>query len=343
MKTQTVLRFAAAHLHHPHIFDMCHHLVDASAELVSVYDEDAARIEAFLRQFPSATVTSSDDDVLGDPTIDLVASAHVPSSRGAFGCRVQAAGKHYFSDKAPFTTLQQIEKARLSVARTRRRWFVCYGERVQSEAAVLTEQLVAQGRIGRIVQIVGLAPHRLRPSSRPPWFFEREKYGGIICDLGSHHVEQFLSLTSAHAAEVLQSTVANYANPSYPELEDFGDFTLLTDDGVAGHFRVDWLTPDGLSTWGDGRTFVLGTEGFIELRKYVDVARSSAVENIYLVDREGEHYINAKGKTGLPYFAALIQDVLTGSNEAMDQDHTFRAAEISIRAQELARRVALPG
>ncbi|CAM5488273.1 hypothetical protein BSAF29S_05430 [Bacillus safensis subsp. safensis] len=79
--------------------------------------------------------------------------------------------------------------------------------------------------------------------------------------------------SGAKDAKVVHSKVGNYKHHQYPELEDFGDATLIADNGATNYFRVDWLTPDGLSTWGDGRTFILGTDGYIEIRKYVDIAR----------------------------------------------------------------------
>ena len=38
-----------------------------------------------------------------------------------------------------------------------------------------------------------------------------------------------------------------------------------------GTMRLDWFTPDGLPDWGDGRLFLVGTEGTLELRKNLDL------------------------------------------------------------------------
>jgi len=87
--------------------------------------------------------------------------------------------------------------------------------------------------------------------------FKKETYDGILCDIGSQQIEQFLFYSSCKDAEVLHSKVANYDNPNYPELEDYGDATLLGDNGTTQFFRVDWFTSDGLSAWGDERTFII--------------------------------------------------------------------------------------
>ena len=176
----------------------------------------------------------------------------------------------------------------------------------------------------------------MRAESRPDWFFEHEKYGGILCDIGSHQIEQFLYFTGAEDAEIVSARVQNVAHPEYPELEDFGDCKLIGDNGANGYFRVDWFTPDGLSTWGDGRMFILGTEGYIELRKYVNVATEESRDHVFVVDQEGEHHYNVHGKVGFPFFGEMIRDCIDGTETAMTQEHIFKAAELCVKAQMLA-------
>ena len=332
-------RVAAAGLDHGHIYGMCFGLADAGAEITTVYDPDPKKVAAFQQQFPTAKKVESLDALLDDHSLNMVASAAVPSERGDIGLKVQDAGKHYFVDKAPFTTAEQLAAARESVKRSGKHWAVCYSERVQNEAAVFAGQLIEDGAIGKVLQVMGIGPHRLQPEKRPEWFFRKEKYGGILIDIGSHQIEQFLYYAGARDAQILHSKIANYAHPDHPEFEDFGDATLVADNGTTNYFRVDWFTPDGLSTWGDGRTFIVGTDGYIELRKYVDVARDKVGSHLYLVNGDGEQHMPVHGKVGFPYFGALILDCLNGTEKAMPQDHTFKAAELCIKTQEQAVRV----
>jgi predicted dehydrogenase len=332
--------FAAAHLDHGHIYGQCNGLLEAGAELKWVYDPDPKKVEAFLAKFPQAKVARSADEIFSDSAVKLVAAAAVPSERGPFGCRVMEAGKDYFTDKTPFTTLAQLDQAKAVVARTGRKYMVYFSERLHVESAMYATDLVAGGAIGRIMQVIGLGPHRLGKAGRPAWFFEKAKYGGILCDIGSHQFEQFLTYTGATDATVTQAAVANYANPDVPEFEDFGEASLLGDNGSSNYIRVDWFTPDGLSTWGDGRTIILGTKGYIELRKYVDVGRDKVGDNVYLVDAQGERYINVAGKVGFPFFGRLILDCLNRTEKAMTQVHAFKAAELCLRAQMAARKIA---
>jgi predicted dehydrogenase len=332
--------FAAVHLDHGHIHGQCNGLVEAGAQLKWVYDADTAKAESFAARYPGAKVARSLDEVLADSAVQLVAAAAIPNLRGPLGCRVMEAGKDYFTDKTPFTTLDQLAEARAVVARTGRIYAVYYSERLHVESAMYATDLVQQGAIGKVIQVIGLGPHRLSAPSRPDWFFKKEQYGGILCDIGSHQFEQFLTFSGATDATVTNAAVANYAHPQYPELEDFGEASLVGTNGTSNYIRVDWFTPAGLSTWGDGRTIILGTTGYIELRKYVDVGRDKTANHVYLVDEKGEHHLQVEGQVGFRYFGQLILDSLNRTEKAMTQAHTFKAAELCLKAQAAARKIA---
>ncbi len=330
---------AAAYLDHGHIYGQCNGLTEAGAQLKWVYDSDPKKVAAFVEKFPSVKVARSFDEILADPEVKLVAAAAVPNLRGALGCRVMQAGKDYFTDKTPFTTLDQLAEAKNVVAETKRKYMVYYSERLHVESAMYATDLVQQGAIGRVLQVLGLGPHRLGPD-RPAWFFEREKYGGILCDIGSHQFEQFLTFSGATDATVQHAAVANYAHPTTPEFEDFGEANLLGNNGATNYIRVDWFTPPGLGTWGDGRMVILGEKGYIELRKYIEVGREKTGDHLYLVDEKGEQHLELAGKVGFRFFGELILDCLNRTEKAMTQTHAFKAAELCLKAQAAAKRIA---
>ena len=262
------------------------------------------------------------------------------SERCALGLRAISAGKDYFTDKAPFTTMEQLQAAKDLTRKTGRKYMVYYSERLHDEGAIMAGYMVDEGLIGKVVSVTGFGPHRLGAPGRPKWFFEREKYGGILCDIGSHQIEQYLHYSGEEDAEVTFSRIGNYAHPEYPELEDFGDCELTGRNGTTNYFRVDWFTPDGLRTWGDGRVIILGTEGFIEVRKYVNLASDQpGGGHVFLVNGEGEKYVNAVGVTGYPFFGKLILDCLNRTENAMTQAHAFKAAELCLKAEANAVRV----
>ena len=332
--------FSAAHLDHGHIYGMVNALIEAGGTLKSVYDPQPERVANFLKTYPQAKAVSSEEALLDDKDVMLVAGAHITSERGPFGCRVMAAGKDYFTDKAPFTTLGQLADAKKLAAQTGKKYMCYYSERLHVEGAILAGYMVDAGAIGQVIHVEGVGPHRLGAAGRPAWFFEKEKYGGILCDIGSHQIEQYLHFAGEEDATVSYSRIGNYANPDHPELDDFGDCSIVGKNGTTNYFRVDWFTPDGLSTWGDGRTLILGTKGYIEIRKYVDIATGkSGGDHVYLVNGDGEQYFNAKGVTGYPFFGQLILDCLNRTENAMTQAHCFKAAELCLQAQAQAVRV----
>jgi predicted dehydrogenase len=325
---------AAAALDHGHIYGMCNGLIEAGASLKWVYDPDPVKVEIFVAQYPQVKVAKSLQVILDDKEVQMVAGAGIPAERCALGLKVMAAGKDYFTDKAPLTTLEQLAAAKAKVTETGRKYAVYYSERLHVESAVFAGQLVQEGAIGRVIQTLGTGPHR-EGEGRPDWFYERERFGGILCDIGSHQIEQFLFYTGNSNARVVAAQALNFNHPQYPKFEDFGDTMLEGENGARGYFRCDWFTPEGLSTWGDGRLTLLGTEGYIEIRKYVDLTLGEQ-DVVYLVNREGEFRYPVSGNVGFPFFGQLILDCLNSTENAMTQEHAFKAAELCVRAQMLA-------
>lgn len=330
--------FAAIGLDHGHIGGMCNGLIEAGAELKWVYDPDKAKVVEFCKAYPQVKPAENEEIILADPETKLVAGAAIPSERCALGLRVMYAGKDYFTDKTPLTTLEQLEQAKEAVRLTGKKYAVYYCERLHNESAVYAGQLIESGAIGRVIQVMGLGPHRIG-GTRPDWFYEEEKFGGILCDIGSHQIEQFLYYTGSRDATIQNARIANYTHKEHPNFQDFGDAAFISNNGATGYFRVDWFTPDGLGTWGDGRTFILGTEGYIELRKYIDIAKDTACDHVYLVNSAGEHHIPVSGQVGFPYFGELILDCLNRTEKAMTQEHAFKAAELCVKTQMAAIKV----
>jgi predicted dehydrogenase len=331
------IRFAAIGLNHAHIHNQVSALEGGGGQLVSFFAREPDLADAFARRYPQARRARSEREILDDPQVALVTSASIPDERAPLGIEAMRAGKDFLVDKPGAVTLEQLEEVRRVQAETRRIYSILYGERLENRATVKALALVRDGAIGRVVQTIGLGPHRVKTAPRPPWFWDRARYGGILCDVGSHQVDQFLALTGSTRAEVVASQAGNVAHPDHPGFEDFGD-AMLSGDGGAGYLRLDWLTPDGLGTWGDGRLTVLGTEGTIEVRKYVDLAGRPGGDHLFLVGQQQTRYFDCRAEP-LPFGAALVRDVLDRTETAMPQAHCFLATELALRAQVQARRV----
>jgi len=337
MTTEPPVRFAAIGLNHNHINAQVSLLLRAGAELAGYYAPEPALRADFERAFPQARLAPSAEALLEDETIQLIVTAAIPAERAALGLRAMQHGKDVMSDKPAFTTLEQLAEARRVRAATGRIYSVCFSERFESPATVRAAELARGGALGQVVQTVGLGPHRANLATRPEWFFRRAAYGGILTDIGSHQVDQFLYFTGSAAAEVVSAQVANYSHPQHAELEDFGEMVLRS-PAATGYVRVDWYTPAGLGVWGDGRLFVLGTQGYLEVRKYVDLAGRPGGDHLFWVDGAGTHYEDLAGGD-LPYGRQLIADIRQRTETAMSQAHCFLACELALRAQADAARL----
>ena len=328
--------FAAAYLDHGHIYEQSAALIEAGATLTHVFDPNPARVAAFCKRFGPIAAAESFDAILGNPTIALVAAAAIPAQRAAVGMQVLNACKDYFTDKSPFTTLEQASAVRATVAATQRKYLVYYAERLHNRPSWYGCQLVREGAIGKLVQVLILAPHNLGNYKRPAWFFDKQQYGGILTDIGSHQFEQFLFASGAYGGEVNFARVANLNNPNMPGLEDFGEASITLDNGVSAYSRVDWFNPAASRTWGDGRAFMLGTDGYVEVRRNVDAGNPAGTPCVVLVNQAQEQLIRFNGTEPLPFFGQLILDCMNRTEHAMTQAHALAAAELSMRAQAVA-------
>ena len=333
------IKFAVIGINHGHINSQVSAVLRGGGELTAVYAKEPDLLAAFVKRFPQAKVARGESEILEDRAVQLVLSAAIPDERAPLGIRVMKHGKDYMADKPGITTLAQLAEVRRVQADTRRIYSIMYSERFENRATVKAGELVAAGAIGRVVQTIGLGPHRMSPKTRPAWFFDRPRYGGILCDIGSHQADQFLYFTGSTRADVVSSQVGNVHYPQYPTFEDFGDVTLRGDKGT-GYIRVDWFTPDGLATWGDGRLTVLGTDGFIEIRKNVDIGGRPGGNHLFLVDHKDTRYVDCSA-VALPYGEQLVSDVVNRTETAMSQAHCFLATELVLEAQARAQRLTL--
>jgi predicted dehydrogenase len=339
------LRIAAVGLDHSHAFGQIEGLLGEGCELVGLSSDDpgSAIAEASRRRWPDAPWADDPDHLLHDPSIDLIVTAAVPDRRAAIAIEALRNGKDVVADKPGCISLHQLDEIKKAVAESGRFWSVTFSERFEVRCVTRAGQLVREGRIGQVVQTLGLGPHRegdrahlAGGEGRPDWFYDWERTGGILTDIASHQIDQFLWFTGADTAEVVSSTVANYTHPEAPRMQDFGEAVLRTDNAHA-YIRVDWYTPQGLPTWGDGRLIILGTEGYIELRKYVDIAGRPGRDHLIVVDASGTEYIDCS-KVPLTYYPDLVSDVINRTESATPQGHTYEVMRLAILAQQEATR-----
>ena len=331
------IRFSVIGINHNHINGIVSSLISGGGELVMVYAREPELLKGFTKAFPGVKVAGSEEEILEDNSIKLVASAGIPIERAPLGIRVMQSGKDYVTDKPGIVTFEQFKKVKKVQKQTNRIYSIMYSERLGSPAAVKAGELIQAGAIGKVVQTIGMGPHRMTPKTRPEWFFDPARAGGILCDIGSHQCDQFLFYTGSKQAEVNFAQTGNFNLPAYPNYQDFGDMSVRSQHAT-GYIRIDWFTPDNLATWGDGRTFILGTEGYIEMRKYIDIAGRKGANHLFLVNHKETTYYDCSN-VYLPYGEQLVSDVVNRTETAMTQDHCFLATELALSAQKIAHRL----
>jgi len=329
------LKFGVIGMNHGHIYGMVDAAIRGGGELASFHAKEPDLAAEFTRRYPAAKRAADERAILDDSSIRLILSSITPDERASLGIRVMQHGKDYMVDKPGVTSLAQLAEVRRVQAATKRIYSVVYSERFENGATIRAGELVKTGAIGKVIQTVGLGPHRIHPPDRPDWFWDPKRYGGIICDIGSHQFDQFLYFTGSTSAEIVAAQVRNVRHPEHPTFQDFGD-VMIRGNGGTGYIRLDWFTPAGLPTWGDTRLTILGTDGYIEIRKNVDLAGREGGNHLFVADGTGVRYIDCS-KVEMPYGRQLVDDVLNRTETAQTQAHCFLATELALQAQEKAR------
>jgi len=341
------IKFGVCGMSHDHIYGMIGAVERGGGELVAAWGGEEDKRAAFKTQFPEAKIVKTQEEILGDSSIQLVLSSQIANERASIGVKAMKQGKDFLADKPGITTLEQLAEVRQTIGETGRIYAIMYSERLEVKAAVYAGELVKQGAIGKVIQTINIAPHQIFQqggaagggSGRPEWFWHKNQFGGILCDIGSHQIDQFLFYTGSTQAEVVESQVANVRHPDHPGVQDFGDMVLRGNKGL-GYVRLDWFTPDGLGTWGDGRLFILGTDGYIEVRKYANVGMSHQGNNLFMVDKDMARSVDCNNMP-LPFGPQFVADIVNRTHVAQNQEQCLLAAELSIKAQMNAKRVKL--
>jgi predicted dehydrogenase len=330
------IKIAAIGINHSHIYGQVNCLLDAGAELVAFHAPEDDLAGQFAGKYPQARRVADPKAILEDESIAVILTSAIPADRAAISIAAMQHGKDVLSDKPGMTSFAQLEEIKRVQRETGRIYGVLYSEHFEVRATVEAGNLIAQGAIGEVINTVGLGPHAIRNNQRPDWFFDRSRYGGILCDIASHQFEQFLFFSNSLDAEIISASVANRAHPDRPGLQDVGDTHLRT-ERTTGYIRVDWFTPEGLPTWGDGRLTILGTEGYIELRKYIDIAGRPGTDHLFLANKSGVQHVDCSA-TELPFGRQFLEDVRNRTQTAMPRERCFNAMQLALTAQQLAER-----
>lgn len=329
-----MIRFAVVGADHRHIYHLIEGLLreDATCAGCLATSSDPNVLEGVRSRFPQVRLVESAQELYEDPSVDLIVTAAIPSHRAGIALQAMRHGKDVLTDKPGITDFEQLAQVREAVKETGRRFAICFSERMIVPSVAVAQRLIKEGAVGDVIQTIGMGPHRLNASIRPQWFFDKSTYGGILVDIASHQIDQFLVLSGSQDAEIAHASVGHFGKATTPDFQDFGEVALRSkSNGSRAYIRVDWFTPEGLPTWGDGRLFIAGTEGSIELRKYLDIEGRPGTDHLYLCDRNGTRYIDCKDER-ITFFSKLIQDVKNRTETAISHEHAFTVSRLALEA-----------
>lgn len=329
--------FAVVGADHLHLFAIAAGLVEAGARPVA--HVETGDLIAGYAGWQGDSEARTFDEVLAADDIDLVVTVGIPDERAEVAAAAIDAGKAVLSAKPGVTSRAGLDRVRAAIdGRPGRPWTVLFSERFENRAVGRAVAMARAGAIGRVVAVSGSAPHTLGAEHRPAWFWDPARSGGILVDLASHQVDQFLALCGTDepggGVDVVGSWVGNVACPDHPAMQDIGSLVLRGPEAIGDH-RVDLLSPAGLPSWGDVRLVVTGTEGTLEVRANVDPAGVEGGEHLIHVDAEGVRRIDVSGDE-LRWAHELLADLADDGERVMTQDHVLAVSDLTLRAQEQA-------
>ena len=325
----TNVRFVVVGVAHPHAIVLTAGLLEAGAVCIGWVDTPGAHDGSFALLFPDLSLLDLDHALAAEP--DLVVVAAVPNLRAGYAIQAMEAGADVLVAKPALTHHSQLPEVTAAVEATGQRWWVAFTEHFTSRAVVRADAIVESGRIGAVRHVLGLGPHRLG-ASRPDWFYDPAQTGPMLADLASHQIHHAARLlgTTELAVDGARRTPA----PDRPHPEMMGELSLAGGSGSA-YIRVDWLTPEGLDTWGDVRLMITGEVGTIEVRANCDPGGEPGGGHLIVVDADGMERIDCSADEST-WAATILDDVRHGTETLITTNHCLAVTDIALRAAALA-------
>ncbi len=331
--------FAVVGADHPHLFSLVSGLLEAGARAVA-HLRSGGLIEGYETWQPTSAAREL-EEILADPDIDLVVTVGVPGDRADAAVAALEAGKAVLSAKPGVTSRDALTRIRDLVAdRPGRPWTVLFSERYENRAISRAVTMARAGTVGHVVHVSGVGPHALAGDLRPEWFWDPARSGGILVDLASHQIDQFLVICGNPSAgdragvSLASSRVGNVNCPDHPRMQDVGSLTLVAGTSVGEH-RVDLLSPPGLPTWGDVRLTIVGTEGSLEVRANIDAAGEPGGEHLIVVDGDGVRRVDVSADP-LSWAHDLLADLADDGERVCTQAHVLAVCDLALEAQARA-------
>ena len=239
----------------------------AMMKIEACADADLTRAEEKAAQYGIRAATV--DELLADPSIDLVVNLTIPGAHAAVNTAALKAGKHVYTEK-PFALDSRDGAAVLALARKKKLLVGCAPDTFLGGGLQTARKLIDDGMIGRPVSAMAFMLCRGHESWHPNPKFYYERGGGPMLDMGPYYITALINFLGPVAR------VTGSAQSAFPE-------RTISSEPLAGT-KIPVETPTHVTgvmdfvngatativtsfdTWSYAlpRLLVFGTEGTIE-------------------------------------------------------------------------------
>lgn len=283
------MNIAFAGLRHDHIFALY-----TMAEMNPLYrivgafeEDDDARRRAEIRG--AVCSYTSFDELLRDPTVDVVALGGCYGDRGNMAIKALQSGKHVIADKPLCTALDELDEIE-RIAKERGCKVSCmFTMRFEKKINAL-KALVASGALGEINNVYFGGQHPLQYGRRPMWYFKEGKHGGVINDIAIHGIDVLSYALGLEARQILAARCWNKIADKQPEFKESAQLMLTAQNGAGILADVSYAIPDGIEFdlpyyW---QFYIWGTKGTLRfsLNEKASYYYLSSQKEPFLLDEE---------------------------------------------------------
>jgi predicted dehydrogenase len=319
---------------HGHIHGLIESLVAIpGVTCAGIYDEQPEAMKAVTDRYPVNAVASP-DVLLDDAKVTLIGTAAVNNDKGALLAQAVEAGKHVIADKPLCTIIEDLNAIEKAATENRVRVGLMLSERYQGYTQKMME-LVNDGAIGHVANVLCVRPHRLGRAGRPDWMFVDEKYGGIIVDLAIHDVD-IIRWAAGGVFEEITAYQQNWGNPTDKDFGDIGVLLGRLTSGATGMVRTDWFTPATSPVHGDTRFIITGTRGMIEVRAAGDLwtRKKKCPPELMVMTDNRDPVRFAPGKPDVTMVDDFLASTYGDAKPILSNTDVFEATRASLMARE---------
>ena len=238
------MKIAIIGCRHGHIFSIYQLIKENPAtEFAGAYEPDTATREAAERTHGMTFPYATREALLADPTVDAVAIGDYYGIRGEHAIAALKAGKHVIADKPLCTSLAELEEIERIAAEKKLSVGLMLDMRYHKNVQT-AKMLIDAGRLGRIHNVQFGGQHPLQYGTRPMWYFEDGKHGGVINDIAVHGVDLLTFLTGQTLAKVNAARCYNGYAKEEPAFLDCGQFMLTLSGGAGVIADISYAAPN---------------------------------------------------------------------------------------------------